>query len=56
RELHFSLLKQHLLELIRQGKLDEALDFGQDQLAPLGAGDPALLREIEEAVCLVAFK
>lgn len=56
RQLRFRLLKQQLLELVRRGETEEALDFAAERLAPEGAGDPAMLREIEEAVTLLAFK
>lgn len=56
RELRFTLLKQRLLELVRKGKTDEALNFAAERLAPEGAGDPVTLRQIEEAVTLLAFE
>lgn len=56
RELRFGLLKQRLLELVRRGETDEALAFAVERLAPEGARDPAMLRQIEEAITLLAFK
>ncbi|CAM9757599.1 unnamed protein product, partial [Ectocarpus fasciculatus] len=56
RELRFGLLKQRLLELVRRGDADEALAFAAERLAPEGAQDPAILRQIEEAVTLLAFE
>ncbi|CAB1108506.1 unnamed protein product [Ectocarpus sp. CCAP 1310/34] len=56
RELRFGLLKQRLLELVRRGDADEALSFAAEHLAPEGAQDPAILRQIEEAVTLLAFE
>lgn len=56
RELRFTLLKQRLLELVRRGETDEALRFAAERLAPEGAGDAAMLRQIEEAITLLAFK
>lgn len=56
RELRFGLLKQRLLELVRRGETEEALSFAAERLAPEGAGDPALLRQVEEAVTLLAFE
>lgn len=56
RELRFGLLKQRLLELVRRGETDEALAFAAERLAPEGAGDPMMLRQVEEAVTLLAFK
>lgn len=56
RTLRFALLKQRLLELVRRGETEEALNFAAERLAPEGAGDPALLREVEEAITLLAFE
>lgn len=56
RELRFGLLKQRLLELVRRGATDEALSFAVECLAPESAGDPAMLRQVEEAVTLLAFE
>lgn len=56
RELRFGLLKQRLLELVKRGDEDEALKFAAERLAPEGARDPAMLREIEEAVSLLAYE
>eukprot|EP00903_Cladosiphon_okamuranus_P021763 g20009.t1 len=56
RELRFGLLKQRLLELVKKGDEDEALKFAKERLAPEGARDPAMLREIEEAVSLLAYE
>ena len=56
RELRFALLKQRLLELVKKGDDDEALKFAKERLAPEGAKDPAMLREIEEAVSLLAYE
>jgi hypothetical protein len=35
-ELIFHLKQQHLIELIRAGELEQALEFAQDELAPRG--------------------
>lgn len=56
RELRFTLLKQRLLELVKKGETDEALTFAAERLAPEGAGDPVTLRQVEEAVTLLAFE
>lgn len=34
--LFFHLQQQRLIELIRNGKIDEALEFAQEELAPRG--------------------
>lgn len=56
RELRFTLLKQRLLELVRRGETEEALSFATERLAPESAGDPVTLRQVEEAVTLLAFE
>lgn len=56
RELRFGLLKQRLLELVRLGDADAALNFAAERLAPEGARDPAMLRQIEEALTLLAYE
>ena len=35
-ELFFHLQQQRMIELIRNGKLEEALEFAQEELAPRG--------------------
>ncbi|KAJ2358452.1 hypothetical protein IWW50_000996 [Coemansia erecta] len=54
--LYFHLQQQHLIELIRQGKADEALEFAQEELAPHGEEHPELLRELERTMALLAFE
>ncbi|KAJ4766795.1 LisH and RanBPM domains containing protein [Rhynchospora pubera] len=54
-ELYFHLQQQKLIELIRTGKIEEALEFAQDELAPRGEENPAFLEEIEKTVALLAF-
>ncbi len=46
QELYFHLQQQRLIELIRQGKTEEALDFAQDTLAPQGEENPEFLGEL----------
>ena len=46
QELYFHLQQQRLIELIRQGKTEEALDFAQDTLAPQGEENPEFLEEL----------
>ncbi|KAJ1936050.1 hypothetical protein FBU59_005182 [Linderina macrospora] len=53
--LYFQLQQQQLIELIRQGKSEEALVFAQEELAPHGAEHPELLRELERTMALLAF-
>ncbi|GAA5959064.1 hypothetical protein JCM3765_006328 [Sporobolomyces pararoseus] len=54
--LHFSLLQQHLIELIRQGQIPEALEFAQSELAPRGEEHPKFLQELEKTMALLAFE
>lgn len=53
--LYFHLQQQHLIELIRQNKAEEALEFAQQELAPHGEEHPELLRELERTMALLAF-
>jgi hypothetical protein len=54
-ELCFHLQQQRLIELIRSGKVKEALEFAQDELGPRGQYDPALLDDLERTMSLVVF-
>lgn len=54
-ELLFHLKQQRLIELIRNGAVDEALEFAQEQLAPQGEDNPAFLQELERTVALLVF-
>ncbi|KAJ2396559.1 hypothetical protein GGI05_001059 [Coemansia sp. RSA 2603] len=53
--LYFHLQQQHLIELIRLGRAEEALEFAQEELAPHGEEHPELLRELEKTMALLAF-
>lgn len=45
--LHFDLCCQHYVELVRVGRVSEALDYSQTTLAPLGSGEfPAVLKDL----------
>ncbi|CAM9444119.1 unnamed protein product [Scytosiphon promiscuus] len=55
-DLRFGLLKQRLVELVRRGDAGAALTFAAERLAPEGAENPAVLRQIEEVVTLLAFE
>jgi hypothetical protein len=44
-----------LIELIRQGKISDALWFAQSELAPRGEENPACLAELEQTMALLAF-
>jgi len=53
--LHFTLLLQRLIELIRQSRIPEALIFAQTDLAPKGESNPEFLSELEKTLALLAF-
>jgi hypothetical protein len=53
--LHFHLLTQSLIELIRQGRTVDALKFAQTELAPRGEKNEEFLKELESVMCLLAF-
>ncbi|KAJ4901985.1 LisH and RanBPM domains containing protein [Raphanus sativus] len=48
--------EQRLIELIRQGKTEEALEFAQEELAPRGEENQAFLQELEKTVALLVFE
>ncbi|PVF93262.1 hypothetical protein CPB86DRAFT_809058 [Serendipita vermifera] len=53
--LHFHLLTQSLIELIRQGKTVEALDFAKVELAPRAERNEEFLKELEAVMCLLVY-
>ncbi|KAG2487534.1 hypothetical protein HYH03_013814 [Edaphochlamys debaryana] len=55
-QLFFHLQQQRLIELIRSGSVEAALDFAQEYLAPLAEENPAFLEELERTVALLAFE
>ncbi|CAN1854313.1 Protein GID8 homolog [Linum perenne] len=54
-QLFFHLQQQRLIELIRNGKIEEALEFAQEELAPRGEENQSFLEELERTVALLAF-
>ncbi|XP_047972551.1 protein GID8 homolog isoform X3 [Salvia hispanica] len=54
--LFFHLQQQRLIELIRNGKIKEALEFAQEELAPRGEENHCFLEELERTVALLAFE
>jgi len=50
-ELSFHMQQQRLIELIRQGRTEEALEHAQEYLAPPGEDDPAFLEELGKPFC-----
>lgn len=55
-DLFFHMQQQRLIELIREGKTDEALEFAQEYLAPHGEENPQYLEELERTIALLAFE
>ncbi|KIM75398.1 hypothetical protein PILCRDRAFT_827309 [Piloderma croceum F 1598] len=54
--LYFHLQQQKLIEFIRQGRVAEALEFAQEELAPRGEESPEFLSELERTMALLAFE
>ncbi|TPX41295.1 hypothetical protein SeMB42_g05317 [Synchytrium endobioticum] len=54
-KLFFHLQQQRLIELIRHGRIMDAIDFAQDELAPRGEENPEFLDELERTMALLAF-
>lgn len=53
--LYFRLYRQRLIELISEGKIEDALNFAEAELAPLGEDSPECMEDLEEAMALFAF-
>jgi len=53
--LYFRLQQQKLIEFIRQGRIVEALEFAQEELAQRGQENPEFLSELESTMALLAF-
>lgn len=53
--LYFHLQQQKLIELIREKKSDEALDFLNKELSSFGEENQAYLDELEKTLVLLAF-
>lgn len=49
-QLSFHLQQQRLIELIRQGNTEEALEFAQEYLAPHGEENETFLEELGEYI------
>ncbi|XP_043189987.1 glucose-induced degradation protein 8-A homolog isoform X1 [Amphibalanus amphitrite] len=56
RYLYFHLQQQHLIELIRAGRIEEALAFAQQSLAERGEENTEVLAELERTLALLAFE
>mmetsp|Transcript_8813 Transcript_8813/g.15859 ORF Transcript_8813/g.15859 Transcript_8813/m.15859 type:complete len:230 (-) Transcript_8813:157-846(-) len=55
QHLFFHLQQQRLIELIRAGRTEDALEFAQEYLAPRGEENSAFLEELERTIALLAF-
>ncbi|KAI8926758.1 CTLH/CRA C-terminal to lish motif domain-containing protein [Entophlyctis helioformis] len=53
--LYFHLQQQKLIELIRLGRINDAIEFAQEELAPRGEENPEFLEELERTMALLAF-
>ncbi|CAO1355115.1 unnamed protein product [Diamesa hyperborea] len=56
RYLYFHLQQLHLIELIRDGKIEEALTFAQTKISEAGETNPEVLNELERTLALLAFE
>ncbi|XP_077500239.1 glucose-induced degradation protein 8 homolog [Amblyomma americanum] len=56
RCLLFHLRQQHLIELIRESRTEEALAYAQDHLCECGEDDPQVMSELERTLALLAFE
>lgn len=56
RFLAFHLRQQQLIELIREGKLEEALIFAQNHLCEYGENNELIQEELERTMALLAFE
>ncbi|XP_031125999.1 protein GID8 homolog [Ipomoea triloba] len=55
-QLFFHLQQQRLIELIRHHKVEEALEFAHEELAPRGEENYGFLDELERTMTLLAFE
>lgn len=56
RYLYFHLQQLHLIELIRNNRIEEALAFAQGHLSEAGEEDESVLVELERTIALLAFE
>ena len=50
QHLSFHLQQQRLIELVRQGNTEEALEFAQEYMAPRGEENPEFQQELGETM------
>ncbi len=53
--MYFHLQQQKLIEFIRHGRIADAIQFAQDELAPRGEESTEFLSELERTMALLAF-
>lgn len=51
----FHLHQQHLIELVRAGLAEDALEYAQEFLAPQALHNPGFLRELERTMTMAVF-
>ncbi|KAL5007203.1 hypothetical protein ScPMuIL_016009 [Solemya velum] len=56
RYLYFHLQQQHMIELIREKNIEDALLYAQTHLAERGEENPEILSEMERTLALLAFE
>ena len=54
--MHFELQKQKLIEIIKQNKVEESIEFAQKTLYPITQSDQTLLSELEKIMSLLVFE
>ncbi len=53
--MHFRLLQQEVIELIKAGKVSEAISFAQKEVLPIVEVESSLLEDLEQTMGLLAF-
>eukprot|EP00042_Codosiga_hollandica_P024370 m.102201 g.102201 ORF g.102201 m.102201 type:complete len:241 (+) comp51531_c0_seq7:104-826(+) len=53
--LYFSLQRQQMIELIKQNRITEALEFAQTELAPLAGESELYLNQLDDCMALLAL-
>lgn len=54
-KLAFRLKQQQVIELIREGRVEEALEEAQEELAPRALRNPEFLRDLERTMTLLVY-
>jgi glucose-induced degradation protein 8 len=55
QQLLLQMYQQHFVELIVSRSIYEAMSFAKDHIAPLALRHPALLKDIEQIMCLALY-